>query len=56
MSTHNDIIQLAQMLETEWKGGTIDRKHVRDLAERLLPHHPELRNTLSSVRNRMSQI
>lgn len=56
MNPHNDMIQLAQMLETEWKGGTIDRKHVRDLAERLLPHHPELCNTLSSVRNRMSQI
>lgn len=55
MNTHSDMIQLASLLETEWKGGSVDRQHVRDLAERLLPHHPELRNTLSSVKNRMSR-
>lgn len=55
MNTHDDMIQLAQLLESEWKGASIDRKHVRDLAERLLPQHPELRNTLSSVRNRMAR-
>lgn len=55
MNTHDDMIQLAQMLESEWNGGKIDRKFVRDLAERLLPHHPELRHTLASVRNRMSR-
>lgn len=53
MNTHDEMIQLAQMLETEWKGGAVDRKRVSALAERLLPHHPELRNTLSSVRRRM---
>lgn len=55
MNTREDMIKLASLLETEWKGGSVDRQHVRDLAERLLPHHPELRNTLASVRSRMSR-
>lgn len=53
MNTFHDMIQLAKMLEAEWDGGGIDRARARELAERLLPHHPEIRNTLNSVRARM---
>lgn len=55
MNTYNDMIQLAKMLETEWSGGGIDRVRARELAEKLLPYHPEIRNTLNSVRSRMSR-
>jgi hypothetical protein len=55
MANHGDMILLAKMLETEFTTGTIDRVRAHELAERLLPHHPELRNTLTSVRNRMAR-
>jgi hypothetical protein len=55
MKTYDDMKQLAQMLEVEFTTGTIDRVRARELADKLLPHHPELRNTLSSVRARMSR-
>jgi hypothetical protein len=55
MNANHDMIQLAKMLETEWNGGGIDRARARELAETLLPHHPEIRNTLNSVRARMSR-
>lgn len=47
------ILQLAKMLEAEFRGGPIDRRHARELAESLLPVVPELRSTLTSVRERM---
>lgn len=53
MKTYDDMIQLAKLLEVEFISGSIDRVRAHELAERLLPHHPELRNTLTSVRNRM---
>jgi hypothetical protein len=53
MTNHGDMIQLAKMLEVEFTTGSIDRVRAHELAERLLPHYPELRNTLTSVRNRM---
>ena len=53
MRTDNDMMQLARLLEIEWNGGPVDRVQVRGLAERLLPLHPELRQTLSSIRARM---
>lgn len=55
MNTLQDMLQLAKMLETEWNGGGIDRVRARELAEKLLPHHPEIRNTLNSVRTRMAR-
>jgi hypothetical protein len=55
MRTFDDMVQLAKMLEVEFNTGSIDRVRARELADRLLPHHPELRNTLSSVRNRMAR-
>lgn len=55
MTHYDEMVQLAQMLEVEFTTGSIDRVRARELAERLLPHHPELRNTLTSVRNRMSR-
>lgn len=55
MKTFDEMTQLAKMLEVEFSTGSIDRVRARELAERLLPHHPELRNTLTSVRNRMSR-
>lgn len=53
MKTFDDMIQLAKMLEVEFNTGSIDRVRARELADRLMPHHPELRSTLSSVRSRM---
>jgi len=55
MSTLEDITLLAKMLETEWHGGQIDRKRARDLAATLLPRHPEIRHTLTSVYERMNR-
>lgn len=55
MKTYDDMKQLAQMLEHEFITGTIDRVRARELADKLLPHHPELRNTLISVCRRMSR-
>ncbi|HTH15322.1 MAG TPA: hypothetical protein VL974_01605 [Magnetospirillum sp.] len=55
MKTFDDMAQLAKMLEVEFNTGSIDRVRARELAERLLPHHPELHNTLTSVHNRMSR-
>ncbi|MBC7953489.1 MAG: hypothetical protein H7Z12_16920 [Rhodospirillaceae bacterium] len=55
MATYDDMKQLAKMLETEFNSGTIDRVRARELADKLLPHHPELRNTLTSVHRRMSR-
>lgn len=55
MSNIDEMVQLAKMLECEFHNGTIDRVRARELAERLLPLHPDMRNTLTSVRNRMSR-
>lgn len=55
MTHFDEMVQLAKMLEMEFTTGTIDRVRARELAERLLPQHPELRNTLTSVRNRMAR-
>lgn len=55
MKNHDDMIQLAKMLEVEFTTGSIDRVRAHELAERLLPHHPELHITLTSVRNRMTR-
>lgn len=55
MSSYEEMVQLAKMLEVEFNTGSIDRVRARELAERLLPLHPELRNTLTSVRNRMAR-
>ncbi len=55
MKTYDDMVQLAKMLEVEFNTGSIDRVRAHELAERLLPHHPELNNTLTSVRNRMAR-
>lgn len=55
MKSYDEMVQLAKMLEIEFNTGSIDRVRARELAERLLPHHPELRNTLTSVRNRMER-
>jgi hypothetical protein len=55
MKTFDDMVQLAKMLEVEFNTGSIDRVRAHELAERLLPSHPELRNTLTSVRNRMAR-
>lgn len=53
MTTLDDILDLAKLLEIEWNGGSIDRGRARELAERLLPQMPELSHTLTCVRNRM---
>lgn len=55
MATYEDMKQLAKMLEIEHNNGTIDRVRARELADKLLPHHPELHNTLTSVHRRMSR-
>lgn len=55
MKTFDDMTQLAKMLEIEFSTGTIDRVRARELADKLLPHHPELHNTLTSVHRRMSR-
>lgn len=55
MSTLEDMNQLARMLETEWRGGSIDRVRARELAASLLPRHPEIRHTLTSVFERMNR-
>lgn len=55
MKTHDDMVQLAKMLEIEFHSGSIDRVRARELADKLLPHHPELHNTLTSVCRRMSR-
>lgn len=56
MNTSDEMIMLAKMLEHEWNGGKIDHARARDLADILLPRHPELNSTLSSVRRRMSKM
>lgn len=55
MKNYDDMVQLAKMLEVEFCSGTIDRVRARDLAAKLLPHHPELHNILTSVHRRMSR-
>ncbi|MEW5729196.1 MAG: hypothetical protein AB1918_15305 [Pseudomonadota bacterium] len=54
MNGFDDMIQLAKILETEWKGGSVDRVRARELASRLMPQMPELRATLTSVHERMA--
>lgn len=46
--------ELAEILRTEWQGAAIDRRRAQILAGGLLPHHPELRNTLTHIQNRMA--
>lgn len=55
MNGFDDMIQLAKILETEWKGGGVDRVRARELASRLMPQMPELRATLASVHERMAR-
>lgn len=55
MGAYDDIIQLAKMLETEHRGGQIDRIRARELARSLLPRHPEIRHTLTSVCERLAR-
>lgn len=55
MAARDDMISLAKILETEWRGGDIDRVRARELADRLLPQMPDMVVTLTNVRNRMSR-
>lgn len=55
MSKWNDVMELAKMLETEWRGAGVDRAQMRDLATKLKPHHPEIRHTLASVIERTAR-
>lgn len=55
METIKDMVTLAKMLEVEFHTGDIDHGKAKLLADKLLPHHPELHSTLNSVRNRMSR-
>ena len=54
MHNWNDIQHLAALLRQEWEGAPIDKAELRDLARRLLPHHPEIRSTLTHIDKRLS--
>lgn len=56
MRDHADMQLLARLLRQEWEGHGIDRRELRDLARRLLPLNPDLRCTLTSIDNRLSQV
>jgi len=47
-------IELAKILECEWRGERVDRKQALEIASTLLPHHPEMRYTLNRIKSRMS--
>lgn len=47
-------IELARLLRMEWSGDAIDRARALSLARTLLPHFPELRNTLTHIQRRLS--
>lgn len=55
MDTRMQWIELAQILEAEWRGEHVNRSQARDLATNLLPKHPEMRMTLASVQTRMAR-
>lgn len=47
-------LELAALLRTEWQGAAIDRQRAHHLAGKLLPDHPELKNTLVHIQGRMA--
>lgn len=47
--------ELAHSLRTEWEGGFVDRQRMLELANELLPHSPEMRQTLTHLTRRMTQ-
>lgn len=49
-----EMMRLAKLLEEEHRGIAVDRRQLRDLAVSLLPAYPDLRNTLSHLRDRVS--
>lgn len=55
MGRWTDMVELARLLELEWRGGRIDRARTARLAESLLPAHPEIKHTLKSVQSRMTR-
>lgn len=55
MDSRQQWIELAHILEAEWRGERINRNQARDLAVTLLPKHPEMRMTLSSIQTRMAR-
>ncbi|MBF0323550.1 hypothetical protein [Magnetospirillum moscoviense] len=55
MDSRQQWIELAHILEAEWRGERINRSQARDLAMTLLPKHPEMRMTLSSIQTRMAR-
>ncbi len=55
MGRWTDMMELARVLELEWRGGRIDRARTARLAESLLPAHPEVMYTLKSVQQRLSR-
>lgn len=56
MRDQADMQRLARLLRQEWEGHGIDRRELRDLARRLLPLNPDMRCTLTSIDNRLSQV
>ncbi|AVM74339.1 hypothetical protein [Magnetospirillum gryphiswaldense] len=56
MRDQADMQRLARLLRLEWEGHGIDRRELRDLARRLLPLNPDMRCTLTSIDNRLSQV
>jgi hypothetical protein len=48
--------ELARMLEGEWHGQTLDPTRARALADTLLPQFPELRCTLTHLRERLGAV
>ncbi|MBI5166054.1 MAG: hypothetical protein HY985_19410 [Magnetospirillum sp.] len=56
MKATDELAVLARMLEIEAIGGAIDRRRAAELASRLAAVHPELRQTLGRVEQRMTQM
>ncbi len=54
MNTITTWVELADMLAREWRGESIDRLRARELASTLLPHHPEMRATLTHLNRRLT--
>ena len=55
MEQVQDMITLSRLLEAEWRGAEINRMEAHRLADKLLPHFPEISVTLTSVKKRMAQ-
>lgn len=55
-STRNQWRELAQLLEVEWRGQSIDPDRACTLAVALLPQFPELRNTLTHIQSRLGRV